>query len=324
MKKLLIIISLFIFITLLVVFIPGLNNEYIKNGKLYINEIMAKNDNTILDDYNEYSDYIELYNGYNYDINLKGYYLSDSEFDTRKWQFPDIEIKAKEYLIIFASSKDTCDLDKKICHTNFKLSSNSEILTLFDNNGNIISKVKYPALDMDKSYGYINGKYMIFDIPTPGKVNDNTRITKSNYNLKINEYMTHNTIHYDKYGNYFDWVEIYNDSNEEVNLTNVYISDDKNNLGKFKLPNVVIKPYDYLIVYFNNTSDKYEGVYTNFGLSDNDKNIVLFDGKDIIDIVDIVKLEDNISYGKTENGWKYFTTPTPGYINNTFSIGGNS
>lgn len=319
MKKILIIISLFIVITLMVVFIPSLGREFTKNGKLYINEIVAKNNNIIKDNYNEYSDYIELYNGYNNDINLEGYYLSDSEFDTTKWQFKDITIKAGEYLIIYASNKDICDLENRICHTNFKLSDTGEVLTLFDKNGNIVSKIKYPNLDSNISYGFKNGKYIKLH-PTPGYENSEAyTVNNKDYNLVINEYMTHNQRnHYDSYGNYLDWVEIYNDSDSDITLDNVYVSDDKNNLTKFKIPIVTIKAFDYLLIYFDSNGNSYEnGIYADFGLSDNDENIVISNGSDIIDIVDIVKLEDNISYGKTNDGWKYFTSPTPSLENNT-------
>lgn len=326
MKKILIILSLFLVVTLMVVFIPSLSNEYTKNGKLYINEIVAKNDNVIKDNFGEYSDYIEIYNGYNQEIDLNGYYLSDSEFDATKWKFEDITIKPYEYLIIYASNKDICDLENRICHTNFKLSDVGEVVTLFDKNGNIVSKVKYPGLEANTSYSFKNGKYII-STPTPLEENSNTysKVNKK-YEVKINEYMTHNTkTHYDKYGNYLDWVELYNDTSEDIVLDNLYISDDKNNLTKFKLPTTTIKSKGYLLIYFSDISYE-DGIYANFGLSDNDKHIVISNGNDIIDIVDIVKLNDNISYGKTKDGWKYFTSPTPSLENNTAyfdSMGGS-
>ena len=82
-------------------------NTDINVGKLIINEVMLINNNTILDKYGKYSDYIEIYNGNDYDINLYGYYLTDSMKDTKKWTFPDVTIKAGEYMVIFASGKDT-------------------------------------------------------------------------------------------------------------------------------------------------------------------------------------------------------------------------
>jgi len=122
----LIIIILFVIITLFMILIPNLNNNFIKTGKLYITEIMANNTYTHKDEDGDYSDYIEIYNGYNHQINLEGYYLSDSEFETNKWMFPNIIIKPNEYLIIYASGKDKCNNKEKICHTNFKLSSKGE------------------------------------------------------------------------------------------------------------------------------------------------------------------------------------------------------
>ena len=63
------------------------------------------NDYTLKANIGKYYDLIELYNGNKFDNNLKGYYLSDDEYWTDKWQFPNIIIKAKSYLVMFASEK---------------------------------------------------------------------------------------------------------------------------------------------------------------------------------------------------------------------------
>ena len=44
---------------------------------------------------------------------------------------------------------------------------------------------------------------------------------------------------------------------------------------------------------------------------------MLSNGKKIIDKVKIIELPENISYGKIEDKWYYFTSPTPSKINNT-------
>ncbi len=332
MKKLIIIISLFIIVILIIEFVPNLSGEFVMTDKLYINEIMASNYSTILDDDGEYSDYIEIYNGYNYSINLNNYYLSDEEFDIRKWAFPNIEIKPKEYLLIYASGKDKCDLEKRICHVNFKLSSEGEILTLTDNMGNIISKINYPKLDTDISYGYKNRKYMLFETPTPKEENNSKefKVTKNNdyKNIIINEYMSDNKrAYYDSYGNYYDWVELYNSSSKDITLKNVFITDDEKNLNKYKIKDTIIPARGYLIIYLAGEKVNYSnGVYADFSLSNNDKKIIISNGKKIIDEVKIVDLMENISYGKVGQEWKYFTVSTPGYENNTRSfdsLGGN-
>ena len=169
-KKSLIIISLFIVSILLVYFfLPNTGYLYGNNGKLIINEVMSKNTNTYVDNNSEYSDWIELYNGNNFDINLSGYYLSDSEYETDLWKFPNIIIKSKSYLIIFASGKNRCDEDK--CHTNFKLSSSGEVITLTDKTGTIISKISYKGSKNDTSYGYNGRRYVYYEEGTPGKKN---------------------------------------------------------------------------------------------------------------------------------------------------------
>ena len=44
---------------------------------IVINEIMASNDFTAVDEFGEFDDWIEIYNKGNESINLSGYYLSD-------------------------------------------------------------------------------------------------------------------------------------------------------------------------------------------------------------------------------------------------------
>ena len=321
-KEILLLITFFIIIIVLIIFIPEVNNNYIKS-KLYINEILASNYDTVLDNYNNYSDYIEIYNDTNSKINLNGYYLSDSEFDTKKWKFPDIEIDKKDYLVIYASGLDECS--NNICHTNFKLSSNGEIITLSDKDGNIISKISYPKLPNDISYGYKNGKYVLLESPTPGKINNSLEYNDNKikkYDIEINEYITKNTrVNYDNHGNYYDWVELYNKDSNDILLENVFISDDINDLKKYKLPKITIKKNNYLLLYFSKEKVNYEdNIYIPFSLSNNDKYLVLSDGVNIIDKVEIVDLKENISYGKVDGVFKYFTSPTPGYENRTASF----
>ena len=150
-------------------FIPESSYQYGNNGKLIINEVMASNTKTLADKENNYSDWIELYNGYDFDINLEGYHLADKEFDTKIWMFPSITIKKKSYLLIYASGKGTCNQNE--CHTNFKLSSNGEVVTLSYKDDSIISRIKFERTKPDTSYGYLRNRYVYFYTPTPGEKN---------------------------------------------------------------------------------------------------------------------------------------------------------
>ena len=305
-------------------FIPESNYQYGNNGKLIINEIMSSNTITLKDSNNNYYDWIELYNGYDFDINLEGYHLADKEFNTKIWSFPNITIKKKSYLILFASGKDKCNETE--CHTNFKLSSNGEVITLSDKDDSIISRIKYERTKKDTSYGYYRNKYVYFYNPTPGEKNSgktsrNPIVSeKKEITVSINEYMIGNTRTItDKDGNYSDFIELYNYGENDINLEGCYITDDISNTTKYIFPKVTIKSKQYLLIY---ASDKNEfennEVHTNFKLSSTDNYIVLSNtDASLIDKVKIVELKDNISYGKQNDKWCYYTSATPGTVNNT-------
>ena len=53
-----------------------------------------------------------------------------------------------------------------------------------------------------------------------------------------------------------DWIEIYNNSDSEINLGGYYISDDINNLSMWRFPNGTIPAYEHLIV-FASDKDRY-------------------------------------------------------------------
>ena len=308
MKEKTLIIILYAVALFLLLFLPK-NRTYIKQSNLYISEIMANNSNTIQTEYGEYSDYIEIYNGNKFAIDLTNYYLSDSEFKTGKWKFPKgTKIEGKSYLLIFADELNTCD---KYCHTNFKLSSLGEAVTLTDKAGNIISKVTYSAMDPDASYAYSKGKYLMFMNGTPGEENKGELfkiVDTKKYKLKITEYMTKNKVSQNNDGFYNDWVEIYNDGEEDIELKNIYITDNPNNLKKYRLEEKTLKPHEYYVI---ELGDK-----AGFSLGEKER-IILSNGKDEIEKVEVVSLSNKVSYGLKDNEWYYFPNPTKGRANDT-------
>lgn len=317
MKKYGLLIVLFIIGIMIIIFYRQ-DGNYIKVGKLYINEIVASNKNTYQSSDNEFHDYIEIYNGYGNDINLEGYYLTDNLAESKKWVFPNITIKSHDYLMVLASGINSCE-DNTLCQANFKLNKDGEMVTLIDNTGNIISRVTYPKLNSDISYSYINGKYEV-TIPTPYKeniLNNKNNENNGDYQIEITEYMTHNkSISYLSNGKFYDWIEIHNLSSD-INLGGVSISDDSNNLNKYILPDITIKKDEYKVIYLTGGEKVDDYLCANFKLSDNDKEIILSYNDKILDKVNIVKLDDNMSYGKDIDKWYYYYLPTPGSINNT-------
>jgi len=182
-------------------------------------------------------------------------------------------------------------------------------LTLSDKRGNIINKFTYPNSTNDISYGYVKRKYNFMNNPTPKKKNSSKiKYQKiSNDEIFINEYIVSNKqINYNSNGEYNDFVELYNISMKDIKLENIYLTDDENNLTKYKLPTATIRKNNFLLIYLGEKSSVINNqIIANFKLSQKDKYIIVSNGKKIIDKVEIVLLNDNVSYGKIDNKWYY-------------------
>lgn len=138
-----------------------------------INEFMSSNDQTLLDDDGNSSDWIEIYNTSGEAINMNGYFLSDEEEDLHKWAFPSVIIPPYNYLLVYCSSEDRAIAGMPL-HTNFKLSAGGEDLFLV--NENEIQQYLPPiALDEDIAFAaFLNNGQTVFlntDLATPGKAN---------------------------------------------------------------------------------------------------------------------------------------------------------
>ena len=314
------IIGLFIFLCVLIVLVPNMNTD-INTGKLIINEIMLVNNNTIEDKDGKYNDYIELYNGNDYDVNLYGYYLTDNMKETRKWTFPDVTIKAKEYMLIYASGKNITEGE---LHTNFKLDSKGETVALSNSGAKVISKVYVKETLKDTSYGYNGKKYVYYYVGTPGKENtgkiSEEPIYKINneYKLEITEYMTNNISYKVSSDNkFYSLIEIHNNDEKDIELEGFYLTDKEDNIGKYQFPKITIKKNDYLVVYASGLNKVIGNeVHTNFKLNNNDGVIVLSSpDKAIIDRVVIGNLEANTSQGLYKGKWHTYYKPSIGSIN---------
>ena len=90
-----------------------------------ISEFMASNDETLLDEDGNSSDWIEIWNPDETSVDLGGLYLTDATNNLLKWQFPAITLVADERLVVFASGKDRMVVPGQL-HTNFKLAAEGE------------------------------------------------------------------------------------------------------------------------------------------------------------------------------------------------------
>jgi len=157
-------------IILSIVLLPNINPLV---SQVYINEFLASNSSVNFDpDYNEYSDWFELYNSGSNNVDLSGFYLTDDLSNPAKYQIPiGINIPAGEFLIFWADDNDT------LTHTNFNLSSSGEQLGLFDTDTIVVDTLNFGPQNTDLSFGTVVENISIwnyFDEPTPGNSNTTT------------------------------------------------------------------------------------------------------------------------------------------------------
>ena len=134
----------------LVVFLLFVTNT-IFGQTLVINEVMSTNTSVVTDDDEEYQDWIEIYFNGPEAINLEGYGLSDDVALPYKWTFPEYWIEPGDHLVIWCSDKNRTDINNDL-HTNFKISSGGEVLSLTNPNGTLTDS--YPAVLIGSNISY--------------------------------------------------------------------------------------------------------------------------------------------------------------------------
>lgn len=99
------------------------------HSQVVISEFMASNQTTVLDDFGEASDWVEIYNAGGSPVDLGGYYLTDNLSNLTQWRFPSTNLPPHRYLLVFASGYNVAQAGRTL-HTNFQLSENGEEVAL--------------------------------------------------------------------------------------------------------------------------------------------------------------------------------------------------
>lgn len=144
----------------------------------------------------------------------------------------------------------------------------------------------------------------------------------ASYTLKINEFMADNaSIIADNAGEFDDWVELYNQGSDAVFLGDKYITDDKNNPTKWKLPNWMLEAGDYVLFWADDDEEDQGEDHLGFKLSKNGEFIGIYDNIAgelvMLDGLDFGEQEEDVSLGRFPNGSGPFgfMSPTPGASN---------
>lgn len=301
---------------------PGPDPEELSRGagQVVISEFMEKNRTTLRDEDGDFSDWIELWNRSDEAVDISGWNLSDRE-NQLGWTLPEMSLQPGERIVIFASGKDR---QGEQLHTGFSLSGD-EGVWLRNEYGYLCSSALCADCDGDVSMALgDDGSYGQSLYPTPGYENTAAGWESFQQSLScespliINEAQVYNLNLAPVNKEYYDWVELKNNSGDTIVLSDYYISDDREDYLKYRLPEVELGPGEFILLYC--TSEALPEGYYAAGFELNSENEQLYLATAEGELLDSVSLKDIPylgSFGRMagENGWFYFSSPSPGSEN---------
>lgn len=141
----------------------------------------------------------------------------------------------------------------------------------------------------------------------------------------INEFMASNvSANEDNFGEKDDWIELYNNTDDPIDVGGMFITDNLGKLTKYQIPKTnssltTIQPRGHLLLWAD--KDPEQGIlHLPFKLTKEGEEIGIV-AEDAITLIDsyVFGLQTtDFSWGRTTDGastWTSFTTPTPGTSN---------
>lgn len=284
---------------------------------LIITEVLPRNKGNFKNLSDEYDGYIELTNNTKETIELSNYSIGSSLTRAFQFKLPNIKLNAGDSIAIYTSGKNEIINDE--IHASFKLDAENGIVTLGKNN-KIVNKVEYTSLANGMALIYIDDKYEISNSISPCYANTisgvdafSKKYLDKPKTLIINEVMNYNISYLPHNGSsYYDWLEIFNNSDENISLKDYYLTTNMDNPNKWNLPDVTLKSGEYYVVIAsgepNLSTTKY--VHTNFKISDIE-SIYLTKNSTIVDSMFVANIPINYSIGRGDYGLYYYSTATP-------------
>jgi len=145
---------------------------FITPEPVVINEVMANNTLTFIDNFAQFEDWVEIYNPLGHAVNLGGYFMSDNSNNPRKWQIPSlftdsVTIQPYSWLTFFADGK----VSQGVRHCDFSLDNNTEFVGLYSPDGlTRVDEIVWEHMGADTSLGRLtdgNSEWINFIVTTP-------------------------------------------------------------------------------------------------------------------------------------------------------------
>ena len=304
----------------------GATFQKITAGQLVINELMASNLTTASDSSGEYADWLELYNNTSSTLVLDSLYASNDKANPLKWRFPNgTTLAPYSYLIVWADQ----DLTEAGLHADFEFSASGDACMLSYNDGSIVDSVSFGAQTTDMGFARVPNGTGNFVIQAPTFSGNNEFLNYPKIaagKLVINEIMASNTATAtDPSGEFADWLELYNNSTDTLNLNYLFASDDMSNMQKWQFPTgLKMAPHTYLIVWADQDLTE-SGIHADFKFSASGESCILsYPDGTVVDSVTFGAQTTDMGYARNPNGTGPFVLQAPTFnANNEGALGLN-
>ena len=249
-------------------------------------------------------DWVEIYNDSETEVDISGFKIYDTggfSGSKPKMEFPaGSVVPAYGFFVIVV---DTAD------ESGFGLSSGGDEVWLENAAGAVIDHVVIPAMEVTQSYGRFpdgDENWQLLPSITRGFANSNV----ANF-IFMNELYSRGT------AENLDWIEIYNASSEDIDITGYKIYDSGGLSGskpKMEFPAESVVPANGFLVITVDTEDE-----SGFGLSSGGEEVWLEDATGLlIDYLAFPAMEETQSFGRYPDGtidWQLLPTITKGFAN---------
>ena len=124
----------------------------------------------------------------------------------------------------------------------------------------------------------------------------------------INEIMaSNNSGATDEAGEYEDWIELYNNNAEPIDLSGFYLSDNLLNLPKWQIPSGTVIPGNGYMIFWADEDSSQGDRHCNFKLSALGESLMLLDASlNLVDSLNFGAQTPNVALARVPNGTGYF------------------
>ncbi len=337
-RRLLIIVLLAVCAVALILYLKsgGAGSSVDDAAQVEINEVMTSNKGAVPDETGDFPDWVEIYNNTDASLDISGYGLTDDLISAAKWTFPEGSvIEPRGYLVVFCSG----DTTRGKMHAPFKLSASDEVI-LSTVSGKVVDSITLKPVSSGYSLGRSadDGTTWKEMLPSPGYPNTDDGAAQylatlsasadESIGVYLNEFMASNAstlIGPD--GAYCDWIELYNTTGSDVDLSGYGISDSATQPLKYTLPQGTSIPANGVLLIYCTGRETPEGsdkIEAPFGLAAYQESVVFSTpaGR-ILDEYDYTRAQTDISMARNPDGtgeWAASSQPTPGYTNNNAGL----